>query len=196
MPRNAIKAGLARWLSQVLATQTWGPELKTQHSCKKPTLVIHTWNPRAGDMEAGGSLRLTGQQTTLSLDCRRRTFYQNPEMILKIDHWPLSCSGGLTHPCTHTPSCIYAHRSLGIHAHAYLQTEKWHVQCASPALMASVLGWGAEGLCLLIPEKQEAKQPTRVGPWSNLDRGILSLFYNPLWHHIMPAGFAFFFLAF
>lgn len=38
-----------------------GLRLYTQHQCKKLDVIVHTYNPSAGNAEARGSLEPTGQ---------------------------------------------------------------------------------------------------------------------------------------
>lgn len=52
---------LIRTLSSTL--NHWAISPVSQHPCKKTSAAMHTWNPSAGEVEAGGFLRLADQLT-------------------------------------------------------------------------------------------------------------------------------------
>lgn len=116
---NAINAGLARWLSQMLDTQTWGPELETQDTCKQPALVIHPCNPRAGNVGARGSLGLQDSNQPNLWATQVMDFLSKPKVlsllgiIFKVDLWPLAFM------------FMWIHAYIHIHPHAYMHTHPY-----------------------------------------------------------------------
>ena len=112
------KETVAKWV-RVLAVQAGGPEIGSQHPCKKLGIATCTWNPRNPRALLRGSLGLASCQT-----CSRFShgIRQNKVMEQDSPFLPLA----LQHLYR---LCNSAHKHMHVHMHSYTKHACAHTPC-------------------------------------------------------------------